>query len=58
MFKWPDPPEGHIIVTLPFALYWGISAALAIVLGAIMLYLAYNKADRQKHHSIRPKLMV
>lgn len=28
MFKWPDPPEGKIIIKLPFTIYWAVSGTV------------------------------
>ena len=32
MFKWPDPPEGRIIVKLPFTIYWTVSGSVTFLL--------------------------
>jgi hypothetical protein len=37
MFKWPDPPEGQIIVRLPFEIYWATSLSVTIILGFGMI---------------------
>jgi hypothetical protein len=37
MFKWPDPPEGQTFITAPFAIYWGASISLAIVVGIVIV---------------------
>jgi hypothetical protein len=33
MFKWPDPPDGQIIVRLPFEIYWATSLSVTLILG-------------------------
>jgi hypothetical protein len=33
MFKWPDPPDGQIIVRLPFEIYWVASLSITLILG-------------------------
>src|ERR1700722_12175953 len=33
MFKWPDPPDGQIIVRLPFEIYWAASLSVTLILG-------------------------
>jgi hypothetical protein len=36
MFKWPDPPDGQIIVRLPFEIYWAASLSITLILGFCM----------------------
>jgi hypothetical protein len=36
MFKWPDPPDGQIIVRLPFEIYWAASLSVTLILGFVM----------------------
>src|ERR1700731_4906025 len=36
MFKWPDPPDGQIIVRLPFEIYWAASLSVTLILGSGM----------------------
>jgi hypothetical protein len=36
MFKWPDPPDGQIIVRLPFEIYWAASLSVTLILGFSM----------------------
>ena len=36
MFKWPDPPDGQIIVRLPFEIYWAASLSITLILGSGM----------------------
>ena len=36
MFKWPDPPDGQIIVRLPFEMYWAASLSITLILGSGM----------------------
>jgi hypothetical protein len=36
MFKWPDPPDGQIIVRLPFEIYWAVSLSVTLILGFVM----------------------
>jgi hypothetical protein len=36
MFKWPDPSEGHIIVNLPFIIWWVASIGMSLILGYVM----------------------
>jgi hypothetical protein len=38
IFKWPDPPEGQVVVKLPFVIYWAVSFALTLVVGSVMWY--------------------
>jgi hypothetical protein len=33
MFKWPDPPEGQILVRLPFEIFWAVSGSVNFLLG-------------------------
>jgi hypothetical protein len=33
MFKWPEPPDGQIIVRLPFKIYWAASLSVTLILG-------------------------
>jgi hypothetical protein len=33
MFKWPDPPDGQIIVRLPFEIYLAASLSVTLILG-------------------------
>jgi hypothetical protein len=40
MFKWPDPPDGQIIVRLPFVIYWAVSVSITLILGSAMICLA------------------
>lgn len=48
MFKWPDPPEGQILVQVPFAIYWGASFAVAVAVGVVMWELAASKDDKSR----------
>jgi hypothetical protein len=36
MFKWPDPPDGQIIVRLHFEIYWAASGSITLILGFVM----------------------
>jgi hypothetical protein len=38
MFKWPDPPDGQIVVRLPFEIYWAVSGPVTLTLGLGMLF--------------------
>jgi hypothetical protein len=48
MFKWPDPPEGWILITVPFAIYWGASFAVAVIVGFVMWELAASEDDKKR----------
>jgi hypothetical protein len=50
MFKWPDPPEGEIIMWLPFRIYWAASGALTLLLGlcALGVYLYQHEMKKRK----------
>jgi hypothetical protein len=46
MFKWPDPPDGQIIVRLPFEIYWATSLSVTIILGfSILIWAILTKPD-------------
>jgi hypothetical protein len=47
MFKWPDPPEGQILITLPFVLYWVFSVFGALIL-AIPFYIILRPKPKSK----------
>ena len=32
MFKWPDPPEGQVVIKLPFTIYWAVSGSITAVI--------------------------
>jgi hypothetical protein len=36
IFKWPDPPEGQVVVKLPFVIYWAVSFVLTLAVGSVM----------------------
>jgi hypothetical protein len=38
MFKWPDPPDGQIVVRLPFKISWAVSGSITLTLGFGMLF--------------------
>ncbi|OCK74595.1 hypothetical protein K432DRAFT_397961 [Lepidopterella palustris CBS 459.81] len=38
MFKWPDPPEGQILVRLPFEIYWAVSGSVTLIFGCGILF--------------------
>jgi hypothetical protein len=52
MFKWPDPPDGQIVVRLPFEIYWAVSGSVTLTLGFGML-VWFWMAERRKES--RPK---
>jgi len=46
MFKWPDPPDGKIIVRLPFEIYWATSLSITLILGfGMYIWSAREKPD-------------
>jgi hypothetical protein len=53
MFKWPDPPDGQIVVRLPFEIYWAVSGSVTLTLGFGMLfyYLWQLKREAAKRDS-------
>jgi hypothetical protein len=47
MFKWPDPPDGQIIVRLPFEIYWAASLSITLILGfGIYTWIAAEKLHK------------
>jgi hypothetical protein len=43
MFRWPDPPDGQIIVRLPFEIYWAASLSVTLILGFGMYILTVRE---------------
>lgn len=48
MFKWPDPPDGQIVVRLPFEIYWAVSGSVTLTLGFGMLFWFWMAERRKK----------
>jgi hypothetical protein len=48
MFKWPDPPQGRVLIVAPFAIYWGASSAVAWLVGAVMWVIAASEEDKKR----------
>jgi hypothetical protein len=43
MFSWPVPSDGHIIVNLPFIIWWATSIGMSLILVGIMFPPWKNK---------------
>lgn len=43
MFKFAEPPDGEIISKVPFALFWGVSIGIALIVGAAIRRFASGK---------------
>jgi hypothetical protein len=55
MFKWPDPPDGQIIVRLPFKIYWAVSGSVTLTLGFGMLFYYLVQLQRERFSLRRRK---
>lgn len=53
MFRWPDPPDGQIIVRLPFEIYWAASLSVTLILGFGM-YILTVREELEKWLSEKP----
>ncbi len=47
MFKWPDPPEGKIIIKLPFTIYWAVSGTVTGLLLCVSAPLLFRFEEWQ-----------
>jgi hypothetical protein len=43
MFKWPDPPQGQIVVRLPFEIYWAVSGSVTLIFGCGIVFWYFTQ---------------
>jgi hypothetical protein len=53
MFKWPDPPDGQIVVRLPFEIYWAVSGSVTLILGFGMLFYYLWQLKKEKREAAK-----
>lgn len=47
MFKFADPDEGELFSKVPFAIYWGTSALLSVIVGWAMWYFGPSQLRKE-----------